>query len=47
MIGDGFEQMFKELPGCLAIGLFDKLSDSVLAGPIVKIDSEVERVVER
>ena len=41
VIGHGFEQVLKELPRGLAIGLFDKLSDSVLAGPI-NANEEIE-----
>ncbi len=34
VIRDGFEQMFKELPGCLAVGLVYELSDRRFSGPI-------------
>jgi hypothetical protein len=33
-VRDSPKSVFKELPRSLAIGLFDKLSDRVLSGPI-------------
>lgn len=45
VIRQGFEQVLKELPRSLAIGLFDKLGDSVVAGPI-NADEEIELALD-